>query len=407
MKEIYRFISSKHFLHGWTFIYACFLLFNIYSSLYHQDYLHSSCFADFFINYQGGFVRRGLLGECLLYCYHQGINPYFIAIGLSLGCYAIIAWYLIRHFLKRKYEVSILLMTFLLGGLGVNGIEFYRRDYMMLSACILLIYLWKKMNINSWLIIGNIIVSMTILCYEPYIFIGVPVAIILTQARKQNWKKSTFYWLPSFITFGISCLYAGGKDKYDAIVASTSCFLENPGIMSFLIDKPKDVMTFHLQINFISGSVSTPSIIISFIMLSCMAFYLLNANAVYANNQHTWQARRYLLLILAYMMLFLMPMFTILSIDCARTFMYASICTYFIYFSLDEQQLNNIFPTKLYHKADTFLSTSDKYIKPTPAKMLAIMLFIGLSQCTGMGFLECIKSAQIGTVCRIIYHALT
>lgn len=406
MKEIYRFISSKHFLHGWVFIYTSFLLFNICSSLYHQDYLHSSCFADFFINYQGGFVRRGLLGELLLCCYRQGLNPYFIAIGLSLGCYAIIAWYLIRHFLKRKYEVSILLMTFLLGGLGANGIEFYRRDFMILSVCILIIQLWRKMNLYSWIIISNIIVSLTILCYEPFIFIGVPVTILLTRAKKLDWKKSIFSWIPAIIPFGTSCLYPGGKDKYDAIVTSTSSFLQNPGVMSFLLDNPKDVMGFHLQINFVSGSASTPSIIVSFVMLFCMTFYFINATAVYDNNQHTWKQRRYILLIFSYMMLCLTPMFSILSIDCARTFMYATICTYMIYFAQNDQQLNQIFPKKLYQKADIILSISDKYTNPSPTKMLLIMLFIGLSQCTGMGFIECFKSAQLGTVCRIIYHTL-
>lgn len=28
----------------------------------------------------------------------------------------------------------------------------------------------------------------------------------------------------------------------------------------------------------------------------------------------------------------------------------------------------------------------------------------GLSQCTGMGFIESVKSGQIGTILRIIYH---
>lgn len=32
------------------------------------------------------------------------------------------------------------------------------------------------------------------------------------------------------------------------------------------------------------------------------------------------------------------------------------------------------------------------------------MMFVGLSQCTGMGFIESVKSGQIGTILRIIYH---
>ena len=407
MKKISNYIISKRFLHGWSTIYVIFLLYNVCSSLFHQNYLHSPLFADLFINYQGGFIRRGLLGELLLFCHQQGINPFIIALCLSLGCYAIIASFLISNFKKRKYEISVLTMTFLLGGLGANGIEFYRRDFIILSIFLLILQLWKKTSLKSWIIIGNLITILTILCYEPFIFISIPTTILLTYFKNKDWKKSICYWMPSIITFGIICLNAGGKDKYDAIVASTSSFLETPGVMSFLLDKSKDVMLFHLHINFISGNSSTSAILVNGIMLSSMTFYFINAIAVYTNNRQIWEKRRYLLSIFLYMILFLSPMFTILSIDCARTYMYVAIGTYIIYFTLDKQQLNQLFPQKIYNKADSILSISDKILKPTPAKMLFIMLFIGLSQCSGMGIIESIKSAQLGTIFRTIYHAIS
>lgn len=100
MKDIYKFIVSKRFLHGWSIIYAVFLLFHVVSSIYHQEYLKKFCFADLFINYQEGFIRRGLLGEVLLFCYQQGVNPFIIAISISLCSYIIIAWFLISNFIK-------------------------------------------------------------------------------------------------------------------------------------------------------------------------------------------------------------------------------------------------------------------------------------------------------------------
>ena len=62
------------------------------------------------------------------------------------------------------------------------------------------------------------------------------------------------------------------------------------------------------------------------------------------------------------------------------------------------------FLTKAYYISNKILSTCDKYIKPTKGKILFIMMFVGLSQCTGMGFIESVKSGQIGTILRIIYH---
>ncbi len=97
-------------------------------------------------------------------------------------------------------------------------------------------------------------------------------------------------------------------------------------------------------------------------------------------------------------------MFTILSIDYARTFTYAAISSYIIFFTLKEEELLSLFPMKAYNISYKILNTCDKYIKPTKGKILFIMMFVGLSQCTGMGFIESVKSGQIGTILRIIYH---
>lgn len=95
MSKLYKLLNSNKILNTWCIIYAMFLVINIGISLFNKEYLHSSCFADWFINYQGGFVRRGLLGEFLLYCYHKNIDPYTIAISLSFISYGVITIYVV------------------------------------------------------------------------------------------------------------------------------------------------------------------------------------------------------------------------------------------------------------------------------------------------------------------------
>lgn len=63
MSNLNKLLNSNKILKTWCTIYAMFLVINIGISLFNKEYLHSSCFADLFINYQGGFVRRGLLGD--------------------------------------------------------------------------------------------------------------------------------------------------------------------------------------------------------------------------------------------------------------------------------------------------------------------------------------------------------
>lgn len=404
MSNLYKLLNSNKILKTWCTIYAMFIAINIGISLFNKEYLHSSCFADLFINYQGGFVRRGLLGEFLLYCYHKNVNPYTVAISLSFISYGVITIYMLYQFHKRQYYIGLLSITFLLGGFGANGFEYYRRDFIIIVIFWAVMLLWKKIKLWKWLIIGNILFALTILCYEPFIFFGIPFAVLLTHLKSQNWSRSISSWIPSYITFFMTCLYSGGQHVYDAIWMSTKGFLEEPGVMSFLLDKSTDIMLFHLHINFLNGASSTPSFLVNMIVISCMIYFYVNATAIYSQDTKVRHQRSYLLLLLVFSMICLTPMFTVLSIDYARTFTYAAISSYIIFFTLKEEELQSIFPTKAYYISNKILSTCDKYIKPTKGKILFIMMFVGLSQCTGMGFIESVKSGQIGTILRIIYH---
>lgn len=406
MKIINNIIGSKKFLHTWTTIYVVFLCINTFSSLYHQDYLTSHCYADMFINYQGGFVRRGLLGEILLQFYNIGINPYIIAVALSFLSYLIIVYYMTTHFLSREYDICLLTITPLLGGFGQYGFETYRRDFMVMALFLLVVYLWKKISFRLWLVLGNILFAITLLCYEPFIFFALPFVIALTQTRIHSWKKSTYYWIPSMCIFALTCIYSGGKPIYDAIVSSTSSFLENPGIMNFLIDNSKDVMLFHAEINLIHGVSSTPSLLTNLWMIFWMIYFCINAIAIYTEDPKVWKERCYILTSLLFIMLFLSPMFIVLSIDYARVFTYAALSTFIMYFSLSEKELCYALPCKIYKMSNYLIALQDKYVKPTPTKMMLIMIFVGLSQCSGMGFMESFKSGQLGTIVRIAYHQL-
>lgn len=82
----------------------------------------------------------------------------------------------------------------------------------------------------------------------------------------------------------MTCLYSGGQYVYDAIWMSTKGFLEEPGVMSFLLDKSTDVMLFHLHINFLNGASSTPSFLVNMIVISCMIYFYVNATAIYSQD---------------------------------------------------------------------------------------------------------------------------
>lgn len=60
-KYFLRYMNTKKALSRWTVFYVGLLIVSvIYNSIYTFQFFD---FSDLFINYQGGFIRRGLLGE--------------------------------------------------------------------------------------------------------------------------------------------------------------------------------------------------------------------------------------------------------------------------------------------------------------------------------------------------------
>lgn len=86
--------SYPKFLACWSAFYAMFLLSNVILFFKKYSLANFHAYADLFINYEGGFVRRGLLGQGLLLCYRMGGNPVTIATILSFVAYIIIAIYI-------------------------------------------------------------------------------------------------------------------------------------------------------------------------------------------------------------------------------------------------------------------------------------------------------------------------
>ena len=122
-------------INAYIYSYASLLViiasYKIIDLLLHKNYMDA--FADLFINYQGGFIRRGLIGSLLLSIYQiSGISPIALAIVLSIAAYSFIFLYCLIKLKPYKYGFAFLTPCYLLGGhkdkFQVNdrkGIMFY------------------------------------------------------------------------------------------------------------------------------------------------------------------------------------------------------------------------------------------------------------------------------------------
>jgi len=78
---------------------------------------------EFLINYQGGFVRRGLIGE-ILFFFAKNFNinvEVTIKIICLICCFAVCIFF-VRAFLKKGYTLYILPLYFFLGGIIISEI---------------------------------------------------------------------------------------------------------------------------------------------------------------------------------------------------------------------------------------------------------------------------------------------
>ena len=137
--------------------------------------------SDMLINYQAGFVRRGLLGE-ILYHFYQ-ISPFdvshvllFLIILSAVICISLL--YVISH--KLHYSPVLLISGFTLQFLALVEVVGVRRDYLNLLLCFIVFWTYRKW-INSlcanWkcFLLCQFFLIVTVLLHEGAWFYTFPI----------------------------------------------------------------------------------------------------------------------------------------------------------------------------------------------------------------------------------------
>lgn len=398
-------VTSVKTLNRWAAFYMVILIVSlVYNSVYTFQFYD---FSDLFINYQGGFIRRGLLGEGLLWVYSLGGNPFYVAYAMSLTAYLIIVLFMVYHFHKRGYAVGLLTVSFLLGGVGIFGLAFFRRDFLMLCLFLLIVKLWRNLPFSWWVVCGNILAMMAILCHEVFAFWAMPLLLLITHLRIHHWIKAIVCWIPSLLVF-LLCLYESGNIiQYQLIKKSTEAFLEYPNVIDFLSFDKGYVMKFHLHYNFLDSMHHIPNVIGSVASVLLAIYISTMANTVYriSSVRNSQDNLYYSALFLGLLVCFV-PMLTILSTDYTRTLMYASLSSYIVIFSLTEKECNDLVPGFILRCVGKVLTFIKRWFPPTRVKILLIVLFLGTVEWTGQGTLGLLRNSEIGNALMVIYKVM-
>jgi len=172
---------------------------------------------EWLINYQGGFVRRGLTGE-LIFLAHKYFNldPYLLIVASCAIFLAVLFVVFIILFRKKGLPIFIIPFVFFLGNPIIN--DFWaRKDVFGVLVFSLAVYLttiksrWRYLLINFTLVFG-------ILTHESIGFFSLPVIFLLTfsdlRSRYPRKNKTLIFSfltvIPALIAF-LSTLYFKGS----------------------------------------------------------------------------------------------------------------------------------------------------------------------------------------------------
>src|SRR5262249_18441108 len=140
------------------------------SAIYPGYKVNSWQISEWLINYQGGFVRRGLSGELILALSRQGLNPYFVIIGMSFSIWLILIIVLLKLSANRSFPKVIILSQLCMLS-PVIAHQIVRKDCLEILLFIVSLSFVQKEGVKAALL-ANVVSVFAVLSNEVYAFIS-------------------------------------------------------------------------------------------------------------------------------------------------------------------------------------------------------------------------------------------
>lgn len=319
--------------------------------------------SDWLINYQGGFIRRGLIGE-ILYRLYQ-VHPFSVKsaiIGIDIIAFIAFAALSVCAFIRGKW--SLLPLLFPLACVD-SGIVKYRRDFLVLLLIYGLYVLFFQFYTNRkrlYLVLLEILMVLSILIYEPTFFLVVPVLGIITYCNtKGTVGHKLLYTLGLFalpvLTMSFVCLWKGDPNQAQLIWDSWQpLFAAYPeagfdpaqiGLgVEFLGHGLKETMSFHAEMLFGYPHFFTTDAMLGnllMILLYVMIYILITRVPVVNFRQRELTQNRHaatLSTLFLIQIIVMIPMLTVLSCDIGRTIPYCMYTAFFLTSYLDKHGID-------------------------------------------------------------------
>jgi len=221
-------LKNKYFLNSiFFFIFILIFIYGI-GHIYTNKYFSNYSFSELFINYQSGFIRRGLLGEIFWQINSFfNINPkfFFGLIFLFLNITQLFLYFKILSFYKNKFLLIIYIVFFpslLLFGIYDHKVYLLKDIFVKISILIhafIIIYLkhCKKKEIYCTFLVYLIIPLLVIVSLiHEYQVIFLSIHILFSYYYFKNYLKKKIYYLKSYfilLILSILLIYFNGSEE--------------------------------------------------------------------------------------------------------------------------------------------------------------------------------------------------
>ena len=207
-------IKNVDYILSITFL-ILIILGGLLNTLSNKTYLNDSwTIGEWLINYQGGFVRRGFLGEGIYFlCNVIEISPIFIIWFISITAYFLLVKLTIIEAKDKVSEVFLLSPCVFLA--PIVGDFLIRKDILLILIFLFNLKILKIRNPNTFFL--NILNIFGILIHESFAIYALPIQLFVFSNKIEIAKTKIILlkFVPSILFF-IGCLIFKG-DQYQAM----------------------------------------------------------------------------------------------------------------------------------------------------------------------------------------------
>lgn len=352
-----------------------------------EIFLHNTLdgygYTEFLINFARGFVRRGLIGEWLLwFTSATGIHPHDTINAICLTAFVLVLWFFFREFHKGGYNWWLILSPVFCGFV----VYIIRKDFLLYGIVIGIFYFMRNTSPTVWKrAIAFLLATFGLFLHEAFIFWGLPVyAMILLTERKHRVINSLQVTLLLGV-FTVMCYYKGDLDTAHAIIDSWNAIID--GSPLYFIEKDsigalswdtKSTIINHIARNIGStrfGIVYWPICIL--VVYYFLTFFFNSFKPTKATYGMTEQTHLSSLLLTLY--LCMLPMFAMLSCDYGRLIQYVTVTAFSAYFLIDKDVIDRMLPKKLQRFVAGLNTTLYRLLPQSKGLITVLLLIIGIS----------------------------